>query len=73
MTPVTSILNLLSSMKRQTSWLNDIIFPGSASPRNVLGQWVGMTVRSYCPSGTLSATLISIERSSSFLSWEQMP
>ena len=59
LTPVTSILNLVSSMNLPTSWLNVTISPGSASPMNLMGQCFGMTVMSYFPGGTSPATLMS--------------
>ena len=73
MTPVTSILNLPSSMKRLTSWLNVTTCPGSESPRNDMGQCLGITVTSYLPSGTESATLISMDLSSSLRDCGQIP
>ena len=72
LTPVTSILNLLSSMKRPTSWLNDLISPGSAPSRKALVQWVGMTVISNLSGGTESRTLAPDILRSSFISGDAM-
>src|SRR5574344_2029652 len=59
-------------MKRPTSWLKDLISPGSAPSRNALVQCVGMTVRSKDSGGTESRTLAPDLLRSSFISGDAM-